>query len=403
MSLKILNFLAKYVYKKYNPQLILITGSSGKTLTLETIKRFLKNKKNIFATKYHKDHILSISLTLILEDKYNLFINILKALKLLLLKNKHYPEIIILEFRLEKPKITDYWLDILKIDYLIITSIGKIPPYSEIFGSPENLKNKYLKIAEKLNEGSVFITNGDDLSCLDIYEKAGGSLKILFGLNNDNDITAKDIKIICDIDSIPSTCGTYFSLENRETTKRIFLRNLFGKHIIYSSLAAYSLLTNMGFNPNEITDYFEKFSGVKHRSMLIKSKNGFYILDNSYHLTLESFYENMEIFKQIPAKRKIIVIGDMLSLGKYAFEIHQEIGKNIINVCDFIIGFGIKSKFTLESAINYGFNPEKTKHFFHNELNKLKEFLLDFLENEDLILITGDKNLNLHLLVDYLS
>jgi len=401
MNLKIINFLAKNIYLKYNPQIILITGSSGKTLVLETIKRFLKNKKNIFATEYRQDHILAIPLTFILEKEYKLLKNILKALKLLFFKNKDYPEIIILEFRLEKPEIVDYWLNILKIDYLILTSIGKIPPYLEIFGGPEKLKNKYLKIAQKLNQSSVFITNGDDLSCFEIYEKAIG-IKILFGINKNNDIIAKDINIICDINSTPSICGTHFSIENKNLIRKIFLRNLFGKHIVYSSLAAYALFINLGFKEEEILNYLEEFSGVKHRSILIKSKNGFYILDNSYHLTLESFYENIETFKKIPAKRKIILIGDILSLGKYAFEIHNEIGKNILNVCDFLIGFGVKSKFTIQSAIEYGYNPEKTKHFFHTELNNLKKFLKEFLKVDDLILITGDKNLNLHLLVDSL-
>jgi hypothetical protein len=89
-----LNFLAKLIYLKFKPKIIVVSGTSGKTTTIEIIKRFLSNRKNIFSVEYHKDHKLSIPLTFLLEKDYKLLKNILKGLKILFF-TKNYPEYIL--------------------------------------------------------------------------------------------------------------------------------------------------------------------------------------------------------------------------------------------------------------------------------------------------------------------
>jgi len=396
-----LNFLAKLIYLKYKPKLLVVSGTAGKSLTIHIIKEFLKDKIKVFSSSYHKDHKKSILLTFILESNYNFFRNIIKAIGLILTR-KDYPEILILEFGFEDPKVVDYWLRNLKIDYLIITSIGRIPAFSEVFAGPENIKKRKKLLVEKTKSDGYVIVNGDDISCLEVVEKSEAR-KIYFGFLEDCDFKAKDLELICNLETTPFLCGTSFQIESNYGKRKIFLRNLFGKGIVYSSLASIAFLINLGFTLEEICNFLEKYSGLKHRLNLLKSKNGYYILDDSLHLSEASFWQAIDIFEKIPAKRKILVLGDCLDSGKYSLDFHFDIGEHLTKICDFVITFGLRSKYTLDSMISYGFEKEKTKHFYHNQFHELLHFTESLLKPDDLILITGDKRLNLHKLVDFLA
>ena len=396
-----LNLIAKLIYLKFKPRIIVISGTSGKTITIEIIKRFLEDKTNIYANEYHKDHKLAIALTFILEKEYKFIKNLLKGLKILLFEKK-YPEYILLEFGFENPKIVNYWLSTIKVDYLIITTIGEIPVYSEVFAGPENIKKKKKELVRNVKSNGLIILNNDDISCIELVENDNKNV-VYFGFSEDSDFICKNYEIICNLNTTPSICGTSFEVHSKYGIKRIFLRNLFGKGIIYSCLASISLLFNLGFSLEEIGNYLETFSEVKHRSNLIKSKKGYYILDDSYHLTRTSFWNIYDIFLKIPAKRKIALIGDCIEAGKYSVDFHFEIGEKLKDICDFIITFGVRSKYTIDSAIGYGYNENNTKHFFHTEFHNLLHFLDEYLMPDDLLLVTGDKRLNLHKIVDFLS
>lgn len=395
-----LSFLAKIIYKKYKPKILVVSGTAGKTTTIHIIKSFLEDKIRIYATSYHKDHKRAIPLTFILEKEYKPIANFLKALKLLFFK-KSYPELIILEFGFEDKKLVDYWLKILKIDYLIITSVGKIPAFSEVFAGPENIKKRIRNLAKNVSVNGYTFVNNDDISCLEIVEGLRGN-KIYFGLSEDSNFRGIDVELICNLETTPEVCGIFFKVVSQYGVKKIFLRNLFGKGIIYSCLASIAFLFNFGFNLEEIGNFLEKFSGLPHRLELIKTKKGFYILDDSLHLSQASFWQAIDVFKKISAKRKIILLGDCLDAGKYALDFHLEIGEVLSKTCDYIITFGIRAKYTIDSAIDWGFSINKAKHFYPNQHHELFHYLEDILLPGDLILITGDKRLNLHRLIDQL-
>lgn len=396
-----LNFLAKLIYAKYRPKILVVSGTAGKSLTIQIIKNFLEKKLNIYSTSYHKDHKKAVFLTFILESEYKPLLNFLKALKILFFK-KNYPDILIIEFGFENPDVIDYWLKNLKVDYLIITSIGRIPAFSEVFAGPENIKKRKRKLVDNVSSNGYIFINNDDISCLELVENFKPNV-IYFGFSEDSDFRVENVELICNLESTPSICGTSFEVKSKYGKRKIFLRNLFGKGIIYSSLASLSFLINLGFEFEEICNYLEKIHGLKHRLNLIKSNRGFYILDDSLHLSEASFWQAIDIFQKIPAKRKIIILGDCLDSGKYALDFHFEIGEILSKICDFIITFGVRSKYTIDSAIAYGFEKEKTKHFYNNQHHELLHFLENLLNPDDLILITGDKRLNLHKIVDFIS
>lgn len=393
--------MAKTIYQKYRPKLIVVSGSAGKSLTIALLKQLLSKKHKIYWTQYHQNHRLGLSLTFLLESQYQPLKLALKALKLLVVK-VDYPEYIILEFGFEQPNLVDVWLKKLHIDYLIITALGQIPAFTEVFAGPEEIQLRKKALLAEMTEDGLIILNGDDYTQVELAETARSRV-LYFGFTADSNFRIENTQVICDFRSATQICGTSFTLITPQGQRPVFLRNLFGKGVIYAYAATAALAQNLGFTLEEIGLSLENFQGLPHRLNLIRSRHGYWILDNTYHLSEASIWESLDILQKLPAKRKIFVLSDVLNIGKYAFEVHEKIGRVASKFVDHLIAFGVKSRFSLASAIEEGFCAESAKHFFQTEHHNLLHYLESVLQPDDLVLIVGDKKLKLYEIVESLK
>ncbi|TSC95615.1 MAG: UDP-N-acetylmuramoyl-tripeptide--D-alanyl-D-alanine ligase [Parcubacteria group bacterium Athens1014_26] len=108
--------LAKWTIKRYQPGVIAITGSVGKTSTKEAIYAVLKNCRSVRATKGNFNNEIGLPLTILgdyqkIESKFFWVKVILISLARLIIKMK-YPEILILEYAADKPGDMKYLLEI---------------------------------------------------------------------------------------------------------------------------------------------------------------------------------------------------------------------------------------------------------------------------------------------------
>ena len=117
-----LNWLATLVYQRYQPKLIVVSGTAGKSVTIALLRQILGDHQFIFWTRSFQNHRTGLALTFLLEKRLYPITVWVKALSLLVFPWR-YPEYLILEFGFERPRVVDYWLRTLKIDYLIITCL----------------------------------------------------------------------------------------------------------------------------------------------------------------------------------------------------------------------------------------------------------------------------------------
>ena len=97
-------------------------------------------------------------------------------------------------------------------------------------------------------------------------------------------------------------------------------------------------------------------------------------------------------FEKIKSKnsRKIVLLGDMLELGKYSKKLHLEASKYINNS-------NIDKVFVFGNYIKYTFNkikPQKRGKI----LNKyeIKNFIINDLKNDDLLMVKGSNSTGLN-------
>jgi len=89
------------------------------------------------------------------------------AFKLLLFRQKDYPEILIIEMGADRPGDIEYLCNILKPKIGIITNIGDIPVHIEYFKNIEDLYYEKSKLIKCLPPEGAAILNYDNKKILD--------------------------------------------------------------------------------------------------------------------------------------------------------------------------------------------------------------------------------------------
>ena len=155
-------------------------------------------------------------------------------------------------------------------------------------------------------------------------------------------------------------------------------------------MACISTISALNLNLNIIRDRFIDFkipSGRGDVKMVKKFKKRFKFIDESYNanpLSMLSAIKNMNFYKRKNNSKKIILLGDMLELGKKTRKYHRELSK-IINKSDvdkvFVYGKHIKETFKSISR------SKKGKIF--TNLKEVHDHFSNIINNNDLLMVKG--------------
>ena len=174
--------------------------------------------------------------------------------------------------------------------------------------------------------------------------------------------------------------------------KRFFILTLDNQLIVFINniLACISVLSVLNLDLNNIEKKFTSFvipSGRGDLRIVKKFKKVFKFIDESYNanpLSMSSALKNMNYYKRTKNSKKLILLGDMLELGKNSKKLHKKLSI-IINRSDidkvFVYGQDIKETFNFLST------NKKGKVF--NNLREAHDHFNKIIRNNDLLMIKG--------------
>jgi UDP-N-acetylmuramoyl-tripeptide--D-alanyl-D-alanine ligase len=122
------------------------------------------------------------------------------------------------------------------------------------------------------------------------------------------------------------------------------------------------------------------------------------IIDDSYNASLIAMRSALETLADLPAKRKVAVLGDMLEIGKYTLEAHETVGRIAAKSADMLFTVGPRAKFIAESARAAGMKRSAMVSF--DTADEACKPVQDFIKKGDLILVKGSYSMELHKVVD---
>jgi len=122
------------------------------------------------------------------------------------------------------------------------------------------------------------------------------------------------------------------------------------------------------------------------------------VLDDSYNASPLSMRAALETLRDLPLSRKIAVLGDMLEIGAYAMQAHEEIGRMAAECTDVLLTVGPRARFIADAAIRAGMDRKNVLRF--DEAEEAIEPLHSLLHPGDLILVKGSHAMHLEEVVE---
>ncbi|MBI1957076.1 MAG: UDP-N-acetylmuramoyl-tripeptide--D-alanyl-D-alanine ligase [Candidatus Niyogibacteria bacterium] len=397
----ILTLEAKLILKKYQPRLVAVTGSVGKTSTKEAIFCVLSRKFNARRSEKSFNSELGVPLAVIGAPNawYSLLgwlANIFAGLKLVVLRQP-YPDILILELGADRQGDIARLTSWVKPDVAVVTPIGEVPVHVEFFAGPEDVAREKAKLVEALTAKGTAVLNGDDLTVLEMKDKTSAKV-ITIGFGEDSAMRASEYKLVVRTGGDAHPDGITFKADHEGSSVPVRLHDVFGKQIVYAALSAMGVGVAMGMNLVETAEALSTYAAPAGRLKLIKGEKETWILDDTYNASPLAAHAALDVLKDFPAKRKIAVLGDMLELGKFTIETHRAMADHAKECADIVFTVGPRAKFIADELAAHGFDAEKLQRLSNAE--EAGHALEKIIQPGDLILVKGSQSMRMEKIVE---
>lgn len=332
-SIKFIQNWAKAYLKRLNLLKIAITGSNGKTSTKDIIYTLLSCYKKGTKTLGNYNNHIGLPFTALQVEKNDDFV--------------------VFEMGMSNFGEIDLLADIVKPDISIITNIGD--SHLEYLGTREGVFKAKTELIKHTKD--KLIINGDD-----DYLKNIDGIKVGFNNNNKYKIELND-------NLNENFVFSLNDIKNIET-------NLLGKHNLYNLAMGLAILKEISCEiSEELRGTIKNLEISKMRFEKIEVENIIFIND-AYNASPISMKYALETFDGIYKDRvKIVVLGDMLELGKDSEKFHRDLAKILKNMnLAYVYLFGKEIKILFEEL------KDKKNIFYSQDKNKIKEEILKIKE-----------------------
>jgi len=326
-----LQTLATAVRKMWGKTAIGITGSMGKTTTKEAMAHLLAIKYRVHRTKGNFNNHFGLPLGLLtLEPEYDLAV---------------------VEMGMSHPGEISALARIALPNQAVITNVA--PVHLESFDSIAGIARAKYELIEALPHGGTAVLNGDDEYVSQFGRDFKGKV-LLFGLKPTADVRAENIEVL-------GPEGTRFDLVSREIRQPVH-SPLLGKHNVYNVLAAAAVALEHSITPSEIAAALPSLQPADKRGQVVQLGN-ITVLYDCYNSSPKALMAAVDTLAAMPARRRIVVAGEMLELGATGEQLHRECGRYIAgnragSRVDFLLGVRGLAKPMVEAARAAGVKAE---------------------------------------------
>ncbi len=386
----ILTFEAKVLIKRKRPKIIAVTGSVGKTSTKDAIYAALKD--HTYARKSQKSFNSDLGVPLSVLGIDNAWSN-----PLLWLKNifdgaftaffaREYPEVLVLEMGVDRPgdmkKLTQW----IRPDIVVLTRLPDVPAHVEYFATPDEVIEEKMYLVHALRKDGVFIYNNDDevvrQAAEEVLQQSFGYSRYSpshFTLSNDAVLIEKGTPV-----------GMHSTLTHINESVVLQLRGALGVHQLYTFAAAAAVAKQFDVSLADTAKALEQYVPPAGRMRLIESREGALLIDDTYNASPTAVEQALLSLKEIPCKgRKIVVLGDMLELGRFSVGEHERIGVLAAEVADVLVTLGVRARKIAEAALENGLSEKKILQY--ENVDRAAEELMHRVTETDVVLIKASQ------------
>jgi UDP-N-acetylmuramoyl-tripeptide--D-alanyl-D-alanine ligase len=347
-------------------EVIGITGSIGKTTTKEVVASVLSTRRRVLRSEGNLNSEIGLPITVL---------NRLEPMHQVAVLEMGMYQVGDIRFlaRLARPRIG------------VVTAVQ--PVHLQRLGTIERIHQAKQELVEELPPDGVAVLNVDDTRVASMATATSARV-VRYGTAAEAEIRATRIESL-------GLAGVEFDLHDDHEQQHVHLP-LLGRHSVHAALAAAAVAREEGLGLGDIADALEGLSPAL-RLLVVDGINGSRIIDDSYNASPSSVLAALELLQELPGRRKVAVLGDMLELGSEEIPGHRRVGHRAAAV-DLLIVYGARSKITAEEARRAGLAAD---HVIEADTHdEIVELLRRELRSGDDVLVKGSLAMGMSAVVD---
>ena len=347
-------------------QLLGLTGSTGKTTTKDLAAAGLATGARVHRTTGNRNNHLGVPLTLLAcpDDA----------------------EMAVVEMGMSAPGEIALLTRLARPDVGMITNVR--PAHMESFENLDAIAAAKGELFAGLADDAVAVVNADDPNTRVQALRHVGS-QWTFGTAADADVRLEEFKG----GFIP---GARLTFRHDGRSRTVQLR-LGGEHAAWNALAAITAVISLGGDPDAAAGAMEAIEPGPGRGRVLRLDGDIALIDDSYNSSPAALRTVLEALRETPCRgRRMLVMGDMLELGRAALAYHQEAGRvAAANGVTWLLGVGPLTLAALETARNAG-----VRDVYHRkDTTAAAALLVERLQPGDVVVIKGSRGVGLDRLV----
>jgi len=354
-----LQVLAAHVRRQWGKRVVAVTGSAGKTTTKEAIAAALGAKFSVFKSKGN------------LNNNYGL------PLQLLRLEPEH--EFAVIEMGMNHPGEIAALALIAAPDWGVVTNVGTARIENFADGQAGIARAKFELVDALPDNGAIF------LNCDDPYVSQFGrdfhGRAVYFGSG-----PCANLQLL---ETREDLAGLHMRYRDGEREGQLTL-NLLGAHNAMNVLAGLSVALEAGVDLDAAVAALETLKAGDKRGQVIEIA-GAAILNDCYNSNPEALRSMIRTLAARPARRRILVAGEMLEMGEHGPALHAEAGRAAADAClDLVVGVQGNAQHLATAACSGG-----VAALFLPDADAAGRWLKLNLRKGDVVLVKGSRGVHL--------
>ncbi len=347
--LRALQDLARKRIEEWNPFIIGVTGSVGKTTTKEFIAMLLKKNFSVAKSPFNQNSQIGLPLSV--------------------LNARGSENVLVQEMGMSEKNNLRNLVKIAPPDIVVITKVSLCHVVN--FEDIEEIAEAKAEVLSS-SKTNIAIVN-DQVMQFPVFQNFKGCPIFCYSLtNNKADLYLKQM-------------GNVVEILELNSDKIVLTLPFWASHMIENFLAAAAVARKLKMTWVEIATQSKMLLPFTQRFQSVY-REGIHYINDSYNANPESMKAALSSLPPPIHKtgKTIGILGEMLELGKYSLESHIEIGIYASNTIDVLLCYGSETKPMVEI-----FCRAKKPVFYFESLDALKKRMKEVARDGDVVLIKG--------------
>ena len=358
-TLVALQTLATAVRQLWGKPLVGVTGSAGKTTTKEAVAHLLATRFRVLKS----------------EGNFNNHF----GLPLMLLKLEPEHDVAVIEMGMSHAGEIRALAKIAQPEIGVVTNVA--PVHLQFFESLAGIARAKYELIESLPANGTAVLNADDEYVSQFGRDFRGKV-VLYGTLPASTVRAENVQP-------KGADGSEFDVVIGNSRARVQLP-LVGSHNVLNALAAVAVGIERGLKLSEAAEALATLAPPDKRGQVVQLGN-ITVINDCYNSNPKALDAMVDALVAMPARRRIVVAGEMLELGAASEQLHRRAGRHMAEKkVDALLGVRGLAQAMVESAAGAGVRAE-----FVDTPEAAGEWLARETRDGDVVLLKASRGVKL--------